>query len=123
LTNWKAGEVRKTDVTVAKNYLNEKEIDGLNRIVVMWLDFAEDQAKRRKQVFMRDWEQKLDEFLKFNERKVLPDAGRVSKKSADYFARQEYARFAARRREYKEKAGEVESIKLLEEVARVVKDK
>ena len=55
LTSWKVGEVRKTDVTTAKNYLNEEEMDELNRIVVMWLDFSEDQAKRRKQVFMKDW--------------------------------------------------------------------
>ena len=111
LTSWKAGEVRKTDVTIAKNYLKEEEIDGLNRIVVMWLDYAEDQAKRRKQVFMKDWERKLDEFLKFNDRKVLPDAGSVSKKDADDFAKDEYDRFAERRRQYKEALGEAESIK------------
>jgi hypothetical protein len=57
LTVWKGEIVRKTDVTVAKNYLNESEIDELNRIVVMWLDYAEDQARRRKQVFLRGWQQ------------------------------------------------------------------
>ncbi len=118
LTSWKSGEVRKTDVIIAKNYLKEEEIDGLNRIVVMWLDYAEDQAKRRKQVFMKDWEQKLDEFLKFNDRRVLPDAGNVSKKDADEFAKQEYDRFADRRRAYKEALGEAESIKQLEETAK-----
>ncbi|HAR49260.1 2-hydroxyacid dehydrogenase [Smithella sp. SCADC] len=118
LTNWKAGEVRKTDVTIAKNYLKEEEIDGLNRIVVMWLDYAEDQAKRRKQVFMKDWEQKLDEFLKFNDRNVLPDAGSVSKKDADEFAKHEYDHFAERRREYKEAIGQEESIKQLEDAAK-----
>jgi type I restriction enzyme R subunit len=61
LTAWKSGEVRKTDVTVAKNFLKEDEIEELNRIVTMWLDFAEDQAKRRKQVFMKDWEYNLVE--------------------------------------------------------------
>lgn len=118
LTNWKAGEVRKTDVTIAKNYLRAEEIDGLNRIVVMWLDYAEDQAKRRKQVFMKDWEQKLDNFLKFNDRQVLPDAGKVSKQEANDFARDEYDRFAARRRQCKEELGEAESIKMLEETAK-----
>jgi len=120
VTSWKAGEVRKTDVTIAKNYLKEDEIDGLNRIVVMWLDFAEDQAKRRKQVFMKDWERKLDEFLTFNDRKVLPNAGSVSKKDADDFAKNEYKRFAQRRRKYKEAIGEEEFIKQLEETARTV---
>jgi len=118
LTSWKVGEVRKTDVTIAKNYLHEEEIDGLNRIVVMWLDYAEDQAIRRKQIFMKDWEHKLDEFLKFNERRVLPDAGKVTKKEALDFAKDEYDRFAARRRQYKEALGEAESIKALEEAAK-----
>lgn len=118
LTNWKGTEVRKADVTTAKNYLNEEEIDELNRIVVMWLDFAEDQARRRKQVFMRDWEQKLDEFLRFNERQVLPNAGKVSKRSADERARAEYDKFAVRRREYKEALAEQDYVKELEEAAK-----
>lgn len=118
LTSWKSDEVRKTDVTIAKNYLQEEEIDGLNRIVVMWLDYAEDQAKRRKQVFMKDWRRKLDEFLKFNDRLVLPDAGRISKQEADDFAKDEFERFAERRRKYKETIGEIELIKALEETAR-----
>lgn len=118
LTNWKGAEVRKTDVTTAKNYLKEEEIDELNRIVVMWLDFAEDQARRRKQVFMRDWEQKLGEFLRFNERQVLPNAGKVSKRSADERARSEYDKFAVRRREYKEALAEQDYVKELEEAAK-----
>jgi hypothetical protein len=117
LTSWKADEIRKTDVTIAKNYLKEEEIDGLNWIVVMWLDYAEDQAQRRKQVFMKDWERKLDEFLKFNDRQVLPDAGKVSKQEADDFAKYEYDRFAECRRRYKETLGEAESINALEEAA------
>ena len=72
LTTWKRGVVRKTDITVAKNYLNQDEIDELNRIVVMFLDYAEDLARRRKQVFLNNWKEKLDQFLQFNERKVLP---------------------------------------------------
>ena len=98
LTSWKGGVVRKGDVTVAKNYLREDEIDELNRIVVMFLDFAEDQARRRKQVFLNDWKTRLDEFLQFNDRNVLPDAGRVSRESADEKATEAYERFAARRR-------------------------
>ncbi|MGV8078916.1 MAG: virulence RhuM family protein [Syntrophales bacterium] len=118
LTAWKAGEVRKTDVTIAKNYLKEAEIDELNRIVVMWLDFAEDQARRRKQVFMKDWEHKLDEFLAFNERRVLPGAGSVSRHEAEDYAKAEYDRFAEYRREHKEVLGQEDSIRQLEEAAR-----
>ena len=118
LTAWKGEEVRKTDVTIAKNYLKEDEIEELNRIVTMWLDFAEDQAKRRKQVFMKDWEMKLDEFLRFNERLVLPNAGKVSKQEAEKHAESEYEEFEKRRREYKESIGEAEYIKQLEAAAK-----
>ncbi|MFH1883492.1 MAG: RhuM family protein, partial [Planctomycetota bacterium] len=118
LTSWQKNEVQKTDVTIAKNYLSEHEIDELNRIVVMWLDYAEDQALRRKQIFMKDWETRLNKFLTFNERRILDHAGGISKDDAETHAKQEYDRFAARRREYKEKLGEAESIKMLEETAK-----
>ena len=120
LTSWQKGEVRGTDVTVAKNYLLEGEIEELNRIVVMWLDFAEDQARRRKQVFMKDWETKLDDFLAFNERRVLRHAGTVSKDEAEAHAKQEYDRFAERRREHKEQIGEADSIQQLESAAKQI---
>lgn len=118
LTSFKGDGVRKADITVAKNYLKENEIDELNRIVVMWLDFAEDQAKRRKQVFMRDWKQKLNDFLQFNDRKVLPDAGKVNKKSADKYAKVEYEKFEVRRRQHKESIAESQYMKQLEEAAK-----
>jgi hypothetical protein len=120
LTAWKAGEVRKTDITIAKNYIKENEIEELNRIVTMWLDFAEDQAKRRKQVFMKNWEQKLDEFLRFNERRVLPNAGRVSKQVAEDHAKAEYDKYEIRRREYRESMGKVETIRQLESAAKTL---
>jgi hypothetical protein len=120
LLSWARDEVRKTDVTIAKNYLQVDEITELNRIVTMWLDYAEDQAIRRKQVFMRDWEQKLDDFLRFNEREVLPHAGKISKKQAEELAHAEYEQFAELRREHKESIGEVDSIKQLESAAKLI---
>ena len=93
-------------MTIAKNYLSEDEITELNRIVVMFLDFAEDQARRRKQVFLRDWRAKLDDFLRFNERKVLPDAGRVSREEADRLAGKQYQLFEQGRRAELEAQGE-----------------
>jgi hypothetical protein len=114
LTAWRSGVVRKGDVTIAKNYLREDEIEELNRIVVMFLDFAEDQARRRKQIFLRDWQTKLDEFLRFNERSILPDAGKVSREQADTLAQEEYERFAARRRAQLENEAEIDSLKQLE---------
>jgi hypothetical protein len=118
LTSWARDEVRKTDVMIAKNYLNDKEINELNRIVTMWLDFAEDQATRRKQVFMQDWQTRLDEFLRFNDRNVLPDAGKVSKKAADEKAQAEYEQFETKRRETKESLGEAELMKQIEAAAK-----
>ncbi len=118
LTTWSGDLVRKHDVTVAKNYLKDGEIGELNRIVTMWLDFAEDQARRRKQVFLKDWEIKLDEFLRFNERGVLANAGSISKVEADTRAEAEYEQFAARRRALREAEGERESFKLLEDTAK-----
>ena len=121
LTSWSRDEIRSSDVTVAKNYLREDEIDELNRIVSMWLDFAEDQAKRKKQIFLKDWEEKLDSFLSFNDRDVLNDSGKISKISADKKAKEEYAKFAQNRRLEKEKIGEIENIKALEEIAKEIK--
>lgn len=118
LTTWKRGAVRKAYVSIAKNYLTEDEISELNRIVVMWLDYAEDQARRRKQVFLKDWEMKLNEFLKFNERRVLPNAGSMSKENADAFAEAEYELFAARRRAFLEAEAERDIARTLEEIAK-----
>ena len=98
LTSWKGDRVLKADVKIAKNYLNATEIDELNRIVVMWLDFAEDQARRRKQVFLKDWRTKLDDFLRFNDRDVLGGAGEFSHQDAVSKANTEYELFAQCRR-------------------------
>ncbi|MGQ6009863.1 virulence RhuM family protein [Serratia sp. IR-2025] len=114
LSSYKAEEVRKSDVTVAKNYLNQDEVSELNRVVNMWLDFAEDQARRRQQVFLRDWQEKLDQFLQFNDRDVLQGAGTVSKKAADEKAQAEYVWYAEQQRRLKEAAGEQDIAGLLQ---------
>ena len=119
LTNWKGDVVRKTDVVTVKNYLTEIEIDELNRIVVMWLDFAEDQARRRKQIFMKDWQDKLDEFLRFNDRKILTDTGEVSKQQADEYARNQYDKFENARRKYIEEKAEQDYIRQLEDASKM----
>ena len=96
LTTWKnapGGAVRRTDVTVAKNYLSSEEIDALNRVVTMYLDYAEDQAKRQNAMHMADWVKKLDGFLAFNERNILSHAGKVTKELADEHAAREFEKF------------------------------
>lgn len=114
LTSYKGEEVHKGDVTVAKNYLTQDEVNELNRVVNMWLDFAEDQARRRQQVFLRDWPDKLDQFLQFNDREVLQGAGKVSKKMADEKAQAEYSQFAEQQRRLKEAEGEKDIAGLLQ---------
>jgi hypothetical protein len=113
LTSFKHDSIRKTDVTIAKNYLNETEIAALNRIVNMWLDFAEDQALRRKQVFLQDWQTRLDDFLKFNDREVLADAGKISKSAADDKAKSEFNRYDEERRRLREAEGARSNIEAL----------
>ena len=96
LTTWKnapVGKIRKTDVGIAKNYLNEKELNGLNRIVSMYLDFAELQASRGVVMYMKDWVKKLDAFLQFNETAILKDAGRVTHEVALALAEKEFEKY------------------------------
>jgi len=93
LTTWSGKKPRMADVSVAKNYLNEKELDTLNRIVTIYLEFAELQALNRKPMTMRNWIAKLDDFLKLSDRKVLFHAGTVSHEKALVKAREEYEKF------------------------------
>lgn len=96
LTSWKkspAGKILKSDTQVAKNYLNETELNALNRIVVMYLDYAEDRAARMITMTMKDWLEKLDAFLKFNDYEVLKDAGKVSHDVAIALAKSEFDKF------------------------------
>ena len=118
LTSWKGTAVRKPDVGIAKNYLGQDEISELNRIVTMFLDFAEDQAKRRKQIFMKDWKQKLDDFLRFNDRSVLPGPGSISREAAEHLANAEYEAFEKERRIQLESQGEADTMKQLEDATK-----
>ena len=97
LTTWKGNKVRKADITIAKNYLNEKEMKSLNRIVTMYLDYAEDQAERKKPMYMKDWEKKLNAFLEFNDRDILNNVGKISKIVAEQLAIDEYEKFNQKR--------------------------
>ena len=101
LTTWKnapAGPIRRTDVAVAKNYLTREELDALERVVVMYLDYAEDQARRQQPMHMADWVAKLDRFLAFNDRDILTHAGSVSADMARDHAEKEFAKLEAAER-------------------------
>jgi hypothetical protein len=96
LQTWKnapTGKIMKTDVSIAKNYLIEKEIKELERVVTMYLDYAENQAAREIPMKMADWVQKIDAFLQFNEYKILKDAGKVSHEIAKKLAEKEYEKY------------------------------
>lgn len=99
LKSWKGSRVRQQDVIIAKNYLDHPEIEELNRIVVMYLDHAEDQARRRKAMTMAEWEEKLDAFLIFKERDLLGHAGKISAQVAEKLALERYEVFDGKRRE------------------------
>lgn len=96
LTSWSGSKPRKADVSIAKNYLNEQELDALNRIVTAYLEFAELQAKSRKPMHMKDWIAKLDDFLKLSERDLLTHAGSISHELAVAKAEAEFDRFQAK---------------------------
>lgn len=96
LTNWKqgpSGKILKTDVRIAKNYLQKEELAALNRIVVMYLDYAENQAARNIPMTMKDWIEKLDGLLQFNDYSVLQNAGKISHEIAISLAVAEYDKF------------------------------
>lgn len=96
LTSWKNapdGKIRVTDVSIAKNYLREEELKNLNRIVNMYLDYAESQASKHQVMHMKDWISKLDAFLKFNEEDILTNAGKVTAEIAKAFAESEFEKY------------------------------
>ncbi|TEB08511.1 hypothetical protein Psch_02075 [Pelotomaculum schinkii] len=95
LTTWTGSKPSAADIEFAKNYLNHDEIDALNRIVTIYLDFAEFQALNRKPMHMRDWIAKLDDFLRISERDILTHAGQISHKAAVAKARAEYENYRA----------------------------
>lgn len=96
LTTWKNapdGKIIKSDVSIAKNYLKEQEMRRLDRVVSMYLDYAEEQAERRIPMSMEDWAKKLDAFLQFNEYELLNDFGKVSAQVAKAFAESEFEKY------------------------------
>lgn len=96
LTNWKKapkGKIYLSDARIAKNYLSEKELKNLNRIVNMYLDYAEDQAERHNPMSMKDWALRLDKFLEFNEYHVLNGKGSISRQEVDKFVKNEFDKF------------------------------
>ncbi len=120
LTAWSGGRVLKRDVPTAKNYLDKREIDTLNRIVVMFLDQAEFRAQRRQDIKMHDWTAFLDKFLRDTELPVLADAGTVSQEDARSWAESQYDAFLERRRLQAEEAAEKQYLEDLRSSAKAL---
>lgn len=118
LQTWKAGRVRKTDVIVAKNYLKVEEIESLDRIATMFLDYAEDRAKQRKNITMADWRQYVDNFLVFNERPLLKGSGKISHERMVKLAHEHYESFDTKRRRVEAVQADADDIVELEAVGK-----
>lgn len=116
LTNWSGSRVRKQDVIIAKNYLQQNEIKELDRLVSMFLDYAENQAQRRRQLSMSDWKEKVDGFLNFNDYEILKGKGVISRKQANEIAKKRYLEFDEARKKQEAIEADAEDLKELEAI-------
>ncbi|HEY1718383.1 MAG TPA: virulence RhuM family protein [Verrucomicrobiae bacterium] len=121
LTAWNGAKVRKADVAIAKNYLSEKELDALNRIVTVYLEFAELQALDRKPMSMRDWIAKLDDFLRLSGRNILKHAGKISAEEAQQKAELEFDKFEVKRRALEDVKANAEFVTQMDDLAKQAK--
>ncbi|SAL57444.1 hypothetical protein AWB74_02680 [Caballeronia arvi] len=116
LTSWKGGRVRKGDVTVAKNYLNSEELRDLNRIVSLFLDFAELRARQRQNLRMSDWRNYVDSFMTFNEQPLLQGNGRMSQTSMSTMVAELYEKFDVTRRKLEARDADDADLRELEAI-------
>lgn len=98
LTSWRSKNIRKDDVLIAKNYLTEDELKQLNLLVEQYLAFAESRALTKRPMYMKDWIAKLDDILQINDREILRDAGKITRKLADETAGKEFEKFKEKQR-------------------------
>jgi hypothetical protein len=122
LTSWEGRRVRRQDVTTSKNYLREGEMGALNRIVTMYLDYAENRALSRRAMTMKEWAERLDAFLRFNEQDVLIHAGKISADVAEKLALDRYAEFDAKRREAERLKADAEDALAIENMTRELEE-
>ncbi len=125
LNTWKNspdGRITKSDVIIAKNYLNEGELDGLKDIVNMFLDYAEMQAKAQTPIYMQDWIKKLDNFLIFNEKPTLQGAGKYSRTQALRKSTTEYAKYCEKQRLQEKKQAQIEYVEDIKELDNILKE-
>lgn len=123
LTSWVGDRVHTSDITVAKNYLKEEEISDFNRLTSLCLDFVEDQAKNRREIFLHEWENKLNELLLLMGRRVMKGKGERSRKQAQAHVREQYRLYEERRRLSDEQQAEQDYVKELEQDIKKLENK
>ena len=114
LTSWQGNKVRKQDIIIAKNYLNQDEIDTLNRLTIIFLESAELRVKERKDITLRFWKENVDRILQFNDREVLKSAGSISHKQMEEKVKLVYERFDKHRKEFEAKQADLDDLKQIE---------
>ena len=120
LTTWSGTRARKHDVLVAKNYLTADEVDTLNRLVVIFLEQAELRDKDRKELSLDFWRSNVDKLLEFNDKPILPNAGKISHDQMKQTAQTRYDSYDAARRETEARAADADDLKMLEAAARKI---
>ena len=121
LTSWQGSIVRKKDINIAKNYLAKEEIERLNRLTIILLEYAEDQAQRRKALKMEDWKVKLDSLIKFNDYEVLNNAGKTSHNQMEKIVSKEYEKFDIKRKDLEKMEAEKEALEDLKDIEQEVR--
>jgi hypothetical protein len=120
LNTWKGKVVRKVDIAIAKNYLNQDEIDSLNRLTVIFLETAELRVKERKDLTIQYWRENVDKLLTFNDKPILSTAGRVSHAQMETKVGEIYKEFDARRKHEKALEADMDDLRELDELAKIV---
>jgi len=123
LTSWKGSMVRKQDIFIAKNYLTHDEIDTLNRLVVIFLESAELRAKNRLDITIDFWRENVDRILDFQDKKILTNAGSISKAEMEKLVSKVYAQFDQRRKEYEALQADNEDLEELKKLEQEIKSK
>jgi len=123
LTSWKGKIVRKQDIYISKNYLTDDELDSLNRLVIIFLEMAELQAKDRKQIAMQFWYENVDDIIKFNKKALLIGKGSISNAAMETFVEQVYEQFHEKRKKFELEQADLDDFKILEEDIKSIKKK
>ena len=118
LTTWKGSIVRKGDVIIAKNYLQNEEIDSLNRLVDIFLTSAEERVKGRRDLTLDYWRKNVDNLLTFQEKDILQGAGSITNYEAEEIVKQVYDVFNAKRKQLEAQTADVDDLKMLEDLER-----